>query len=285
MAEMLKGAPVAAAINEKTKEQVKTLKERGIIPNLTIVQVGNNEADNAYCGNAVKKCTALGIDAEIVKFNDDITQDELLSCIARLNEDQNVHGVLIMSNLPPHIHDDAVRRSLKAEKDIDGISDISLGGVVTGKNTGYAPCTAEACMKILEHYNVALDGKKVCVIGRSRVVGKPAALMALSKNATVTVCHSRTENIEAVAKASDIIIAAVGKAGMINGEYMSAGQTIIDVGINVNSEGRLCGDVNAEDAEAIVGAYTPVPGGVGAVTTAVLLSHVVNAAGESAGLN
>lgn len=280
MAALLKGSPVAAKINEETSEQVKILKDRGIIPNLTIVQVGNNEADNAYCGNAVKKCAAMGIDAKIARFNDDITQDELLSCIAKLNEDSNVHGVLIMSNLPPHIDDNVVRRSLKAEKDIDGISDISLGGVVTGNNIGYAPCTAEACMKILEYYNIALDGKNVCVIGRSRVVGKPAALMALSKNATVTVCHSHTENIETIAKASDIIIAAVGKAGVVDGKYMSARQTIVDVGINVNNEGKLCGDVNAEDAESIVSAYTPVPGGVGAVTTAVLLSHVVSAASK-----
>ena len=284
MAELLKGAPVAASINEKTTAGVKALNEKGITPLLAILQVGDNEADTAYKRNAMKRCAALGISAREVCLPSDITQEALLAEIDKLNKDTSVHGVLILRPMPKHIDDHAVRCALSPEKDIDGISDISLGGVFTGNNTGFNPCTAQACIEILDYYNISLESKKVCVIGHSLVVGRPVALMALCRDATVTVCHSKTEDTPSHARQADIIIVAVGKAGLVDKNALAPGQVVIDVGINVNEEGKICGDLNASDADDIVAAYSPVPGGVGAVTTAVLMSHIVEAAKRATGI-
>lgn len=277
MAELLKGAPVAAAINEKTAADVELLKSHGITPTLAILQVGQRDDNVAYANSAKKRCAALGVDARDVVLPDEVTQSELMAAIEELNNDDAVHGVLLLRPLPQHLDSDAARRALKPEKDIDGITDVSLGGVFTGDNLGYAPCTAEACMKILEHYNVELKGKKVCVIGHSLVVGRPAALMALCKDATVTVCHINTVDTASHARQADVIIVAVGKAGLVNKNYLSPGQVVIDVGINFR-DGKMCGDVEFEEAEPIISALSPVPGGVGAVTTAVLISHITDAA-------
>ncbi len=277
MAELLKGAPVAAAINEKTAADVELLKSHGIIPTLAILQVGQRDDNVAYANSAKKRCAALGVDARDVILPDGVSQSELIAAIETLNNDSSVHGVLLLRPLPQHLDSEAARRALKPEKDIDGITDVSLGGVFSGDNLGYAPCTAEACMKILEHYNVELKGKKVCVIGHSLVVGRPAALMALCKDATVTVCHINTVDSAYHARQADIIIVAVGKAGLVNKNYLSPGQIVIDVGINFR-DGKMCGDVEFNEAEPIVSALTPVPGGVGAVTTAVLISHITDAA-------
>lgn len=278
MAELFKGSPVAAAINEKTAADLKVLKENGAFPVLAILQVGQKDENLAYANSAKKRCAAIGIAVKDVTLPNAVTQDELLRSVRILNEDETVHGVLILRPLPEHINDDAVRRALKPEKDVDGITDVSLGGVFTGNNLGYAPCTAQACMEILKYYNVDLKGKNVCVIGHSLVVGRPTALMALCKDATVTVCHINTLDTAAHARETDIVIVAVGKAGLVDKNYLSPGQIVIDVGINVNENGKLCGDLNAEDADPIVSAYSPVPGGVGSVTTAVLISHVIEAA-------
>ena len=278
MAELYKGAPVAAAINEHTKEVIEILKGRGITPALAIVQVGNKDANIAYANNAKKRCNAMGIEVRNIDLPETVTQEELLGNIVMLNEDSNIHGVLILRPLPAHINEDFVRRTLKPRKDIDGICDISLGGVFTGKNFGYAPCTAQACMKILEYYNVDLKGKNVCVIGHSLVVGRPVALMALCEDATVSICHIHTKDTAAIARQADIIIVAVGKAGLVDKSYLAPGQIVIDVGINVGPDGKLTGDLNAQDADDVVAAYSPVPGGVGSVTTAVLMANVVDAA-------
>lgn len=278
MAELYKGAPVAAALNEKTAADLAMLKEKGVSPMLAILQVGQKDADNAYAGNAKKRCAGMGIEVKHVILPEDVSEDDLIKSIEELDGDDAVHGVLILRPLPGHINDDRVRRALKPEKDIDGITDVSLGGVFTGHNLGYPPCTAQACMEILRYYGVELKGKNVCVIGHSLVVGRPAALMALCRDATVTICHINTVDTPAHARQADIIIVAVGKAGLVTKNYLAPGQIVIDVGINVNSEGKLCGDLNAGDAESVVAAYSPVPGGVGSVTTAVLMSHVVDAA-------
>ena len=280
MAEILKGAPVAAALNEKTAVCVAQLKENGIMPCLAIVRVGLNEADESYIRGIMKRAGELGIEAKVSALAETASEEEVIALIESLNVDEKVHGVLMMRPLPKHIDEDKVRRTLKAEKDMDGITDVALGGVFSGNNIGYAPCTAQSCIEILDHYGYDLKGKKVCVIGRSLVIGKPVAMMALGKNATVTICHSRTENIAETVKNADVVIAAVGKAGFVTADMLREGQVVVDVGINVNAEGKLCGDVDFEAAEKIVAAITPVPGGVGAVTTAVLMSHLVNAAGK-----
>ena len=278
MAELLKGKEVVAAMNEKLKAEVETLKSKGISPTLAILRVGERPDDISYERGATKRCETVGVAVKNVVLPADVTQDVLMKSIDELNNDTNVHGVLIFRPLPKHLDGEAVRKALKPEKDIDGITDGSLAGVFSGSGEGFAPCTAQACMEILDFYGIDCKGKRATVIGRSLVVGKPAAVMLMGKNATVTVCHTKTVDMPSVAKNAEILIVAAGKAGAVTKEYLSPGQIVVDVGINMNDEGKLCGDVNFEDAEPIVGSITPVPGGVGTVTTSVLVSHVVEAA-------
>ena len=281
MANILKGLPVAEKLNAKTLEKANTLKEKGIEPCLAIVRMGEKPDDIFYENSAVKRSSLVGVKAIRVTLHETATQDELLVKINEINEDDTIHGVLILMPLPKHIDGNAVRKALKPSKDVDGITSASLSGVFSGNGEGYAPCTAQSCMEILDYYNVPLSGKKAVVIGRSLVIGKPVSMMLLAKNATVTICHSRTEDLEDTVKTGDIVIAAVGRAMMIDGKYLREGQTVVDVGMNVGPDGKMCGDVNFGEAENIVDAITPALGGVGAVTTAVLMSHVVDAAGKS----
>lgn len=207
-----------------------------------------------------------------------MTQEALLAVIEQVNQDDDIHGVLLFRPLPKHLKEEQIINALSIEKDVDGITDGSLAGVFAGKKQGFPPCTPKGCMEILNHYGIDCTGKKAVVIGRSLVVGKPAAMMLLQQNATVTICHTKTSDMPSVVKEADIVIAAAGKAGVINGSYLREGQIVIDVGINVTAEGTLCGDVNYAEAENIVEAITPVPGGAGSVTTSVLVGHVVEAA-------
>jgi methylenetetrahydrofolate dehydrogenase (NADP+)/methenyltetrahydrofolate cyclohydrolase len=281
MAELLKGAAVVAAMNERLTAEVAALKEKGVTPTLAILRVGEREDDISYEKGAMKRCDTVGVAVKNVILPADVSQEELMKNVEALNNDNSVHGVLIFRPLPKHLDEEAVRQALKPEKDIDGITDGSLAGVFTGSGKGFPPCTAQACMEILDHYKIDCKGKRAVVIGRSLVVGKPAAVMLMGKNATVTVCHTKTVDMPAVAREAEILIVAAGKANAITKEYLAPGQVVIDVGINVNEEGKLCGDVKFDDAEPIVGAITPVPGGVGTVTTSVLVSHVVEAAKKS----
>ena len=278
MAKLLKGAEVTAALNERIKADVEDLKAKGVNPTLAIVRVGERPDDLSYERGATKRCDTLGVAVEKVLLPEDVTQEELMAAIDRVNNDDRIHGVLIFRPLPKHLDDEAVRRALKPEKDIDGITDGSLVGVFAGTKQGFPPCTPQACMEILDHYGIDPKGKRAVVIGRSLVVGKPAAMMLLGKHATVTVCHTRTVDMPAVCREAEILIVAAGRAGVVGKEYFAPGQILIDVGINVNAEGKLCGDVNFEEAEPVVEAITPVPGGVGTVTTSVLVGHVVEAA-------
>jgi methylenetetrahydrofolate dehydrogenase (NADP+)/methenyltetrahydrofolate cyclohydrolase len=209
----------------------------------------------------------------------DVAQDVLMQNVESLNNDSSVHGVLIFRPLPKHLDEAAVCAALKPEKDVDGITEGSLAGVFTGSGKGFAPCTAQACIEILDHFKIECKGKRAVIIGRSLVVGKPAAIMLMGKHATVTVCHTRTVDMPSVARNAEILIVAAGQMESLTKEFFSPGQVVIDVGINWNDEkGKLCGDVKFDDAEPIVAAITPVPGGVGTVTTSVLVSHVVEAA-------
>ena len=210
-------------------------------------------------------------------------QDRLLSEIEDLNKDETVHSILILRPLPRHIDDSLIRNAIRPEKDVDGITDGSMVGVYTGEDIGFPPCTPQACMEILDYYEIDVTGMNAVVIGRSLVVGKPAALMLIKRNATVTVCHTRTVDTPSISKAADLLIVSAGRAGIVGKDYLREGQIVIDVGINVNDEGKLCGDVDYEAADAIVEAVTPVPGGVGTVTTSVLVKHVVLAAKRQSG--
>ncbi len=278
MAEVLKGAAVVEALNQKLSEQVVQLKEKGVTPTLAIVRVGERPDDVSYERGATKRCEKIGVDVRHVSLPQAISQDALIEEIERLNKDSAVHGVLLFRPLPKEIDENIVRNTLCPQKDVDGITDASLAGVFAGVDTGYPPCTPAACMEILDYYGVDPKGKNVTVVGRSLVVGKPVAMMLMGRHATVTMCHTRTTDMPAVCRQAEILIVSAGRAQMVDKSYLSAGQVVIDVGINVNEEGNLCGDVNYDDAMATVGSVTPVPGGVGTVTTSVLVKHVVMAA-------
>ncbi|NLB29608.1 MAG: bifunctional 5,10-methylenetetrahydrofolate dehydrogenase/5,10-methenyltetrahydrofolate cyclohydrolase [Clostridiales bacterium] len=278
MAELLKGAAVVDAMKEKMLADVAELNAKGVTPTLAILRVGERPDDISYERGATKRCEGVGVAIKNVILPPDVSQDELMKNIAALNSDKSVHGVLIFRPLPKHVDDEAVRNALAPEKDIDGITDGSMAGVFTGSGTGYPPCTAQACMEILDFYKIDCTGKRATVIGRSLVVGRPASIMLQQKNATVTTCHTKTVDMPSVTRDAEILIVAAGRAETITKEYLSAGQTVVDVGINFTDEGKMCGDVKFDDAEALVGAITPVPGGVGTVTTSVLVSHVVAAA-------
>lgn len=278
MAKQLLGKEVTAALNERIRAQVAELEKAGIAPKLAFVRVGERPDDLSYERGASKRCETLGVAYEKYVLDAECTQDELMDTIHRLNEDDSVHGILMFRPLPKHLDEDAVVAAMSPEKDVDGITDGSMAGVFMGTKQGFPPCTAQACMEILDHYGIDCTGKKAVVVGRSLVVGKPAAMMLLGKNATVTVCHTRTVDMPSVVKEADIVIVAAGRPGVVDGSYLSEGQIVIDVGINVDEDGKLCGDVLYEEAEPIVEMITPVPGGVGSVTTSVLVGHVVEAA-------
>ena len=278
MAKQLLGKEVTAALNERIKADVAALKEKGVTPTLGIIRVGERPDDLSYERGATKRCETLGVEYKKYLLPEDVSQEELLKVIVEVNKDDNIHGVLMFRPLPKHIDQNVVENALAAEKDVDCQTDASLGGVFTGKQVGFPPCTPQACMEILDHYGIDCTGKKAVVIGRSLVVGKPAAMMLIKKNATVTVCHTRTKDMPSVTREAEILIVAAGRAGVVGKDYVSPGQIVIDVGINVNEEGKLCGDVAYDEVEPIVEAITPVPGGVGSVTTSVLVGHVVEAA-------
>lgn len=278
MAHILKGAEVVEALNAGIESEVKHLKTKGVDPTLAIVRVGERGDDISYERGATKRAEKLGVAVKSLVLAEDSTTAELVQTIEALNADHSVHGVLMFRPLPQHIDEDVVRNTLAPAKDIDGITDLSLAGVFSDTATGFAPCTAQACMEILKHFGVELKGKKAVVVGRSLVVGKPVSLLLLAQHATVTIAHSRTANLPGTVKAADIVIACVGRAQMVDASYLSPGQIVIDVGINVTEEGTLVGDVNTGEAEPIVEAITPVPGGVGTVTTSVLVKNVVQAA-------
>lgn len=283
MAQVLLGKEVNASLNERIKADAEALKAKGIQPALGIIRVGERGDDISYEKGAMKRCATLGVEVKQYLLPADVTQETLMATIDEVNQDDSIHGVLMFRPLPKHLDEEACCQALDPEKDVDGITDGSMAGVFTGQKKGFPPCTPQACMEILDHYQIDCKGKKAVVIGRSLVVGKPAAMMLIKKNATVTICHTKTVDMPAVCRGADILIVAAGRAGVVDKEYFAPGQVVIDVGINVNDEGKLCGDVKYEDAEAIVGAITPVPGGVGTVTTSVLVGHVVEAAKRKCG--
>ena len=279
MADLLKGAEVVAALGEKMAKDIEELKQKGVTPTLAILRVGERPDDISYEKGATKRCETVGVAVKSIVLPLEVSQDELMQNVESLNNDDSVHGVLIFRPLPKNLDEEAVCAALKPEKDIDGITEGSLAGVFTGSGKGFAPCTAQACMEILDYYKIDCKGKRAVVVGRSLVVGKPASIMLMGKNATITTCHTRTVDMPSVTREAEIVIVAAGVMEGLTKEYFSPGQVVIDVGINWNDEkGKLCGDVKFDDAEPIVAAITPVPGGVGTVTTSVLVSHVVEAA-------
>ena len=277
MAKQLLGKEVTAALNEKIKANVAELQGKGVNPTLCIIRVGENPSDISYERGATKRCETLGVACEKILLPEDVSQEELLATIDKVNKDDSIHGVLLFRPLPKHLDQAVIENALAPEKDVDCMTDLSMSGVFTGKKIGFPPCTPQACMEILDHYGIDCTGKKAVVIGRSLVVGKPLAMLMLAKNATVTVCHTRTKNIEDECRRADILVACAGSAKMIKKDYTNPGQIVVDVGINF-VDGAMCGDVDYDDVAEHVAAITPVPGGVGTVTTSVLLKHTLESA-------
>ncbi len=271
MAELLlKGAPVAREIDERTRQRVAELRAAGIAPRLAIVRVGDNPADLSYERGIIKRAAGTDIDVDVRET----APEDVVATVRRLSADSAVHGILIFRPLPPTVDDDAVRAAIAPEKDVDGITDASMAGIYSGRG-GFSPCTAQAVMAILDHYGVELEGRRATVVGRSLVIGKPVSQMLLSRNATVTVCHSKTRDLTEETRRADVLVTAQGRANAIGPEHTRAGQIVIDVGINTGADGKLCGDVDFDRVSPLCAAITPVPGGVGSVTTAILLSHTV----------
>lgn len=286
MAKLLLGKEVNANLNARIIADCEALKAQGVQPTLAIVRCGERPDDLSYERGASKRAETLGVAVEKFLLPEDVTKEELLKVIDEINANDKIHGVLMFRPLPKHLKadQDEICNRLDPRKDVDGMTDGSNAGVFMGKKLGFAPCTPSACMEILDYYGIDCTGKKAVVIGRSLVVGKPAAMMLMAKNATVTVCHTRTKDVPSVAREADILVSAAGVLKSLTKDYVRPGQVVIDVSINWDdSKGGIAGDAVFEEVEPIVDAITPVPGGVGAVTTSVLIGHVVEAAKRSLG--
>lgn len=278
MAQLLKGVAVANALTGALITRAEALKSNNIIPTLAILRVGERPDDLSYETGAMKRCARIGIRVRHFLLEADCTREALLNTIRQINNDPSIHGCLIFRPLPDRAMEEAACALLAPEKDVDCMTAGALAAVFTGKGPGYPPCTARACMELLDHYNIPLEGKRVTVVGRSLVIGRPVSMMLQARNATVTMCHSKTVNLAETCRSAEILVVAAGHAGVVDSRFAAPGQVVIDVGINLDEEGRLRGDVDFDGVEPIAEAITPVPGGVGSVTTAVLAMHVIEAA-------
>lgn len=279
MAQILKGKPVADALTAQMKKDVEELKAAGVTPTLCIFRVGERPDDLSYERGATKRASVVGIEVRNVILPADVSQEVFDTEFRKVNEDDSIHGILLFRPLPGHLDNEKARQMLDPAKDIDGCTDLSLAGVFTNTKTGFPPCTAQAAMEILHYFGIQVKGKKAAVIGRSLVIGRPVAMMLMHENATVVNCHTRTVDVPSITRAADILITASGQLHSVTKEYTNPYQVVIDVGINWDeAKGGISGDVAFEDVEPYVAAITPVPGGVGSVTTCVLISHVVEAA-------
>ena len=288
MAKQLLGKEVTAPMNEKLQAKVAELKEKGVTLKLGIIRCGKNPSDLSYEKGAMSRAALIGVEVERFLLPEDVTKEALIAQIEALNADASIHGVLLFRPLPKHLKsaESEICNHLRPEKDIDCMTDLSNAGVFMGKQLGFAPCTPQACMEILDHYGIDCKGKTAVVIGRSLVVGRPAAMMLMQRNATVTICHTKTVDTAAIARQADILVTSAGVLNSLTADYVRPGQIVIDVSINwdptkKDGKGGIAGDADFAAVEPIVEAITPVPGGVGAVTTSVLIGHVVEAAART----
>lgn len=279
-ARILKGKPVADSMQAALSEKAHELRKKGIIPKLCIIRVGERSDDIAYETGAVKKMTATGIEADRVILNASCTQEELEEVMREKNSDEEVHGILMLRPLPAHLDEKKITQMISPEKDVDCMNPATLAGIFEPSEGLKTPCTPQAVIEMLRYYDIEMTGKKVAVLGRSSVIGKPVALLLLNENATVTICHSKTADLRETVREADIVISAMGRAKMIDGSYIREGATLIDVGINTDEDGKLCGDADFESAEKVAGAISPVPGGVGSVTTTILAKNLLSGISE-----
>ncbi|MDO4712143.1 MAG: bifunctional 5,10-methylenetetrahydrofolate dehydrogenase/5,10-methenyltetrahydrofolate cyclohydrolase [Peptostreptococcaceae bacterium] len=276
MEKLLLGKNVADKLKQEVREKVEALKNRSIEPKLSIVRVGEKPDDIAYQKGATKTMEDLGIKVEVIELAQETTTAQLADVMEKLNHDDKVHGVLMLRPLPAHIDENMIRDLLVAHKDIDCMSELALAGVLEPKRALKKPCTPQAVIEILKHYDIEMSGKNAVVLGRSTVIGKPVALLLTDENATVTLCHSRTKDLADVCRNADILVSAIGKAKFVTKDFVKEGAVVIDVGINFDEEGKMVGDVDLDAVLDKVAGITPVPRGVGSVTTTVLAMNLIN---------
>jgi len=277
MGQILDGKLVATSLKEESAAFATELRAKGIIPKLTIVRVGANSSDLSYERGALKRMEACNIDTEVKELPEDITQDDFIKALKEVNEDKNTNGILVFRPLPKQLDEEVIKYVIAPEKDVDCFSPTNVAKVMEGDKTGFAPCTPTAVMEILSYYKIDLKGADAVVLGRSMVVGKPVAMLLLGENATVKITHSKTKDLPQVCAKADILVAAIGRGKMVTEEYIKEGAVVVDVGINVDENGKLCGDVDFANCIDKASLLTPVPGGVGSVTTSVLAKHVIKA--------
>ena len=277
MARLIDGKKISQQIKDELKEKVAAMKSEGKEIGMAVIQVGNDPASSVYVGNKKKACEYIGIHSESYELPEETTQEELITLIGKLNDDDRIHGILIQLPVPKHIDEDTVIKAISPRKDVDGFHPQSVGALSIGQK-GFVSCTPAGIIQLLKRINVDIEGKECVVIGRSNIVGKPMALLLLRENGTVTVTHSKTRDLKEVCRRADILVVAVGRPKMIDASYVKEGAVVIDVGIHRDENNRLCGDVDFESVEQVASAITPVPGGVGPMTIAMLMNNCVEAA-------
>lgn len=276
-AELIDGKNISQEIRKGLEKEVSELTAKGMKPGLAVILVGDNPASRTYVTSKQKSCRAIGMESVLIEYPEDVSENELLEKIRELNTDNSIHGILVQLPIPPHISETKVIETISPEKDVDGFHPINIGKMMTGQDT-FLPCTPFGVMEMLKFIGVQTEGKHAVIIGRSNIVGKPMGQLLLNENATVTYCHSRTSDLKSFTKQADILVAAVGKAKMINADHIKEGAVVIDVGMNKDENGKLCGDVDFEDAKNNASYITPVPGGVGPMTITMLLYNTVKSA-------
>lgn len=277
MAQIIDGKQISAAVKAEVAKEVAALKEKGIQVGLAVVIVGNNPASRVYVNNKKKACAVCGIESYEYALPEDTTESELLALVEQLNRDPKVNGILVQLPVPPQIDDHRIIAAIAPEKDVDAFTEGNVGKIMIGEYN-LLPCTPAGCLDLIDSTGVSIEGKNCVVIGRSNIVGKPMAMLLLHRNGTVTICHSRTKNLREICSQADILVTAVGKAGFVTADMVKEGAVVIDVGMNRNAEGKLCGDVDFEAVEKKAGYITPVPGGVGPMTIATLMRNTLTAA-------
>ena len=276
-AKLINGKEISGEIRENLKEEVALLQEQGIKPGLAVILVGDNQASRTYVTSKQKSCQDIGMESLLIEFPVDVPETILLEKIEQLNNDDQMHGILVQLPLPNHISEEKVIETISPDKDVDGFHPINIGKMMTGQDT-FLPCTPFGVLEMLKHEQITIEGKHAVIVGRSNIVGKPAGQLLLNENATVTYCHSRTPDLASVTRTADILVAAVGRAKMITADYVKEGAVVIDVGMNRDENGKLCGDVDFEHVKDKAGYITPVPGGVGPMTITMLLYNTVKSA-------
>ncbi|MGG0788318.1 bifunctional methylenetetrahydrofolate dehydrogenase/methenyltetrahydrofolate cyclohydrolase FolD [Peribacillus simplex] len=276
-AQIINGKEIAESVRQEISKEVQQLREKNIVPGLAVILVGDNQASQTYVRNKQKACDDLGMHSVLIKKPAELSQEELIQSIAELNQDDSIHGILVQLPLPGHIQEKAIIEAISPEKDVDGFHPINIGRMMTGQDA-FLPCTPYGVMVMLEYIDYDLEGKHVVIVGRSNIVGKPAGQLFLNANATVTYCHSRTKDLAYYTKQADVVVAAVGKRDTITSDHIKEGAVVIDVGMNRNDEGKLCGDVAFDEVKNKASYITPVPKGVGPMTITMLMKNTVKSA-------